>query len=97
MLEMGISTEGIVPNHQQSCKTDHSRKVYSMSNDNSATKSEYAAAVDDLTFSTKRQKLDEPQEVQSVAMEATEDSVLDWLKNFKDGVCIYLPKRITVV
>ncbi|KAH6765361.1 hypothetical protein C2S52_000187 [Perilla frutescens var. hirtella] len=44
------------------------------------------AAADDLSCSRKRQKLDEPQAVQSVAMEATEDSVLDWLKNFKDGV-----------
>lgn len=97
MQEMGSSNEGFAPNHQQSSKIDHSRKVDSMSHDNSATKSENVADVDGLTFSTKRQKLDEPREVQSVAMEVTEDSVLDWLKNFKDGVCIYLRKQITVV
>lgn len=86
MQEMRISTELTASNHQQSCKIDHSQKVDSTLNDNSATKSEVAAAIDDLTFSSKRQKLDEPQ---SLAIEATEDSVLDWIKNFKDGVNIY--------
>ncbi|PIN07968.1 DNA helicase [Handroanthus impetiginosus] len=42
----------------------------------------------DLTSPTKRQKLDVPHVKQSVALEATEDSVLDWLKNFKDGVSL---------
>ncbi|KAL6516416.1 hypothetical protein OROGR_019721 [Orobanche gracilis] len=48
---------------------------------------EPAAASDDLTCCTrKRQKLDVPQVEQFVAVEITEDSVLNWLKNFEDGV-----------
>lgn len=82
MLEMRIPAEATASNHQQSCKIDHSQKVDSMLNDNSATKSEIAA-VDDLTLSNKRQKLDEPQ---SLAIEATEASVIDWIKNYTDGV-----------
>lgn len=63
---------------------DHQMKVDSTWNNNSLGNSEDATV--DLTCSTKRQKLDEPQAVQSVSVEATEGSVLDWLKNFKDGV-----------
>ncbi|XP_047938847.1 ATP-dependent DNA helicase RecQ-like isoform X1 [Salvia hispanica] len=62
---------------------DHQMKVDSAMNGNSTGKSENA---DDFTCSRKRLKLDEAHAVQSVALEATEDSVLDWLKNFKDGV-----------
>ena len=67
---------------------DHQMKVDSAMNGNSTGKSENA---DDFTCSRKRLKLDEAHAVQSVALEATEDSVLDWLKNFKDGVkCLTL-------
>ncbi|KAL6516412.1 hypothetical protein OROGR_019717 [Orobanche gracilis] len=46
-----------------------------------------SAASDDLTCCTrKRHKLDVPQVEQFVAVEITDDSVLNWLKNFEDGV-----------
>lgn len=50
------------------------------------------ATIDDLIRSRKRQKLDEPQVELSVAVEATENSVLNWLKNFEDGVSFWPTK-----
>ncbi|XP_059626343.1 uncharacterized protein LOC132269235 [Cornus florida] len=41
--------------------------------------------IDDVLSSTKRQKVDEPRE-SSVALEATESSILNWLGNFDEGV-----------
>ncbi|XP_057789662.1 uncharacterized protein LOC131006526 isoform X2 [Salvia miltiorrhiza] len=69
----------------QTDSVENQTKVDSAVNNNSAGKFEDA---DNLTCSRKRQKLEEPEAVQSVAMEATEDSLLDWLKNFKDGVLL---------
>lgn len=45
-----------------------------------------ASAIDYSPCVRKRQKLDLPQVEQSIAMEATESSVLNWLKNFEEGV-----------
>ncbi|GFP97356.1 werner syndrome ATP-dependent helicase [Phtheirospermum japonicum] len=64
--------------NQQSCKIDESQNVDCL-----------IADIDDLTYSTpKRQKLDVPQVEPAVAVEVTEDSVLNWLKNFEDGVLV---------
>lgn len=65
---------------------DHQMKVDSTRNNGILGNSEDATV--DLTCSRKRPKLDEPQAVQSVYEEATEGSVLNWLKNFKDGVSL---------
>ncbi|KAI3450175.1 hypothetical protein Pfo_006840 [Paulownia fortunei] len=82
---------------------DYQMKVDSVHDDSSLGKSEAAvsrlliesadtkqsvAAIDDLACSRKRQKFDVPQVKQSVAVEATENSVLNWLKNFEDGVLL---------
>ncbi|KAK6163916.1 hypothetical protein DH2020_000780 [Rehmannia glutinosa] len=72
---------------------DYQMKVDSMHDDCSWRKSEDAIetvdtkqpVADDLTCSNKRQKLDVPRVQQSVAVELTENSVIDWLKNFKTG------------
>lgn len=34
----------------------------------------------------KRQKIDEPEEESSIMQEAMESSILDWLRNYDDGV-----------
>ncbi|KAK6163910.1 hypothetical protein DH2020_000774 [Rehmannia glutinosa] len=75
---------------------DCQMKVDSMHDDCSWRKSEDAIetvdtkqpVVDDLICSNKRQKLDVPRVQQSVAVELTENSVIDWLKNFEDGVLL---------
>ena len=41
---------------------------------------------DDDLVSNKRQRVNEPVEGISTALKATESSVLDWLKNFNEGV-----------
>ncbi|KAK9280366.1 hypothetical protein L1049_014055 [Liquidambar formosana] len=41
---------------------------------------------DNLLFSSKRQRIDRPEEESSVTLEATEMSILNWLKNYSDGV-----------
>lgn len=71
MQEIGISTVVISSSHhQQGCEEDES-----------------VNRIDDLICSKKRQKLDAPQVVeQPVSVEATENSILEWLKNFQDGV-----------
>ncbi|KAG8371609.1 hypothetical protein BUALT_Bualt13G0106100 [Buddleja alternifolia] len=92
--EMGMSAD-IPSGSQHGCKVDNqSPNVTSKLSEGSINlchmdvDQRNLVSVDDLTSSTKRQKLEELQVQQSVAMEATEDSVLSWLKNFDDGVSL---------
>ncbi|KAL8531340.1 hypothetical protein ACS0TY_008097 [Phlomoides rotata] len=88
MQETGMSIELASSNDQQDCKVGEPQKDTSKLSEN-AGEEQTEAIIDDLSCSRKRQKLDEPREVEPVVtIEATEDSVLNWLKNFENGALL---------
>lgn len=88
MQEMGMSTELVSSNDKAGEPQNETSKFTEK-----AGEKETVSVIDDLACSRKRQKLDESRAVQPVTIEATEDSILNWLKNFDNGVSLAYQRK----
>ena len=79
LQDSGISKEVIPPGNHNTLTAD-------AESDELASEASKASMDEEVSPFTKRQKIDEPKEECLVMQEATESSILDWLRNYDDGV-----------
>lgn len=97
MQDLGMAADVISPSHDIEREPREPEKTVNNIVDNevpnsvplavSSTATQPQVFADDLHYSKKRQKVDAPDQESCVALEATESSLLNWIKKFDNGVC----------
>ncbi|KAM7496327.1 hypothetical protein LguiA_020741 [Lonicera macranthoides] len=95
MQDLGIAAAVISPTHDIEREPREPEKTVDNNVDTevpnsvplavSSTATQPQVFADNLHYSKKRQKVDAPEQENCVALEATENSLLNWIKKFNDG------------
>ncbi|KAM7460393.1 hypothetical protein LguiB_036250 [Lonicera macranthoides] len=98
MQDLGIAAAVISPTHDIEREPREPEKTVDNNVDTevpnsvplavSSTATQPQVFADNLHYSKKRQKVDAPEQENCVALEATENSLLNWIKKFNDGVSL---------